>query len=116
VSWATLDAVRRSVAVLTARRRPLALPSPLLRSEAGDTEGEGEDLSAAAAYGSEFARMMTSGTNPYVTLCHDMVTQMLAATRSAAGGVGDSGSAGVDASSCATAGALATPQQDRGVP
>eukprot|EP01138_Halocafeteria_seosinensis_P011513 gb/GECG01011761.1/.p1 GENE.gb/GECG01011761.1/~~gb/GECG01011761.1/.p1 ORF type:complete len:223 (+),score=52.61 gb/GECG01011761.1/:1-669(+) len=43
----------------------------------GNKEDEHTDLEAAAAYGSTIARMATTETNPYATLCHKAVEQMM---------------------------------------
>lgn len=43
----------------------------------GDKEAEQKDLDAAATYGSPIARMATTNTNPYATLCHKAVEQMM---------------------------------------
>ena len=49
----------------------------LLYSEAGKADAEKADLDAAAAHGSNVARLMTSDTNPYAALCHTAVERMM---------------------------------------
>jgi hypothetical protein len=51
-----------------------------------DEERAAADASAAAAYGSRLARIMTAEVNPYATMCHDAVTRMIAAARGDGGG------------------------------
>ena len=49
-----------------------------LHHAAGAAEEEAEDLRAAAQLGSAVARAVTSGCNPYATMCHAAVQVMIA--------------------------------------
>ncbi len=46
-------------------------------SEDGKDAEEQADLQAAAAHGSNVARLMTSDKNPYAALCHTAVERMM---------------------------------------
>lgn len=48
----------------------------VLRRESGDEAGADADLGAAAAHGSALAKALTTGTNPYATMCHAAVASM----------------------------------------
>ena len=48
-----------------------------LCSEGGREVDEKADLEAAAAHGSNVARLMTSDKNPYAALCHTAVERMM---------------------------------------
>jgi len=49
----------------------------VMRRESGDTDGADADMAAAAAHGSALARAITTGTNPYATMCHAAVSTMM---------------------------------------
>lgn len=48
----------------------------VLRRESGNEAGADADLGAAAAHGSALAKALTTGTNPYATMCHAAVASM----------------------------------------
>jgi hypothetical protein len=71
---------------------------------AGDEARASADLDSAAACGNVLARMMTTGTNPYATLCHQTVQLMMDGQVGAGKGPGGDGAEGEGAGAGAGAG------------